>query len=128
MSTLAEQLKLRGFVSEKVFREAEAEREISSVQSRAGLKDAKNCDDLSKAKNMREFKQIAKIILEDDPSQIRTIIQKAHDMYKGKEGDKKFFWFFYQVRDGMKKLPPEKHQELLRKAFRKAGSTFEVSD
>jgi ssDNA-specific exonuclease RecJ len=117
----------KGLVSKKDFQEAEAEKTLNP-QSKGNLKDVKSCEDLSGAKNMRDFKQIAKAILERDPSQIKAIIQKAHDMYMGKEGDKKFFWFFYQVRDGMKNLPSEKHPELLRKAFRKAGATFEVAD
>lgn len=118
----------KGLVSEKTFRETEAEKRLSQEKSRSDLKDVQTVNDLLGARNSREFKQIAKAILERDPNQIKPIIQKAHDMYKGKEGDKKLFWFFYKIRDGMEKLPPEKHQELLRKAFRKAGATFEISE
>lgn len=128
MKTLAEQLREKGLISEKTFRESEAQQALDSQKQGTSPLGSKTFDDLDGCKSMREFKQIAKIILARDKTQIKPIIQKAHDKFKGQKGDKKFFWFFYQIRDGLKNLPAEKHEDLLRKAFRKAGSTFKISD
>lgn len=124
MGTLSEKLFNLGLIPEKQFREQQAQEVLEGERrQQAQISVLKNghrfCDELDTCSIMHEFKHVAKQILLGDPSQIRVIIQKAHRF----KGNKKFIWFFYQVRDGLSKLPAEKHERFLDKAFRKSGST-----
>jgi len=129
MGVFSEKLFELGLIAEKQFREQQAGEFLEGEQQQqAQYKTMKNgyklCDELDTCPTMREFKHVAKQILLGDTSQIRVIIQKAH---RFKE-NKKFIWFFYQVKDGLSKLPTEKHERFLDKAFRKSGSTITLPD
>jgi len=72
---------------------------------------------------------VAEKILLAGTGNISEIVQKAHRFKDdSKPENKKFVWFFYELRDQLKKLPPAKHEELFKKAFRKSGATFELSE
>jgi hypothetical protein len=130
LGTLSEQLFKAGLLSEKQFREQQAEEELEKERlnraqiSKLAINERKDCDELDKCLTMREFKHQAKQILLQESSQIRVVIQKAHRF----KSNKKFIWFFYHVRDDLQKLPQDKHEQFLNKAFRKSGSTFTISD
>jgi hypothetical protein len=101
--------------------------QISEIKKKESLKNSFDLRDLEKATSMHYFKEIARNILERESDQIKEVIRIAHEKFKGKEGDKKFFWFFYQLKDELKKRPKEQHADLFRKAFRRAGWTFKAS-
>lgn len=131
MGTLSEELFRVGLVSEKQFREQQAEEELEGERSRnsqlSQLKSSwkrEGCDELDQCPSMGKFKHLAKEILSKDPSQIRIIIQKAHRF----KANKKFIWFFYQVKDGLEKVPEGKREQLLNRAFRKSGSNLDIPD
>lgn len=132
MGTLLEQLLKAGLLSEKEFQKQQAKEQLMEEQNqRTQLTKLKKggytkYDELDYCDTMRDFKHLAKQLLLQNPSQIRIIIQKAHRFKKENQG-KKFIWFFYQVRDGLQKLPIEKHKQFLNRAFRKSGATFKVS-
>jgi len=84
---------------------------------------------LDSCSSMRKFKEMAEKILIEGAGAIDEVIQKAHRFKDdAKPENKKFIWFFYELRDRLKKLPPAKHEELFRRAFRKNGATFELSE
>lgn len=129
LGTLSEQLFNLGLIPEKQFREQEAKQELAEdEQRRIQLNQAKDgrksCDELDTCATIHSFKYLTKEILLKDPSQIGRIVQKAHRF----KGNRQFIWFIYQVRDELAKLPPEKHEEFLNRAFRKAGWTFKTSE
>ncbi|MCH7759375.1 hypothetical protein IID20_03395 [Patescibacteria group bacterium] len=128
MTSLNEQLFKVGLITEKQFHEADAEEELKNrVDYSAVHHDAPiSCANLDYCDSMQKFKQDAKEILLGDASQIKTIIKKAH-RFKGQPGSKKFIWFFYQVQDALNNLPIEKREQLLKRAFRKAGFMFTIS-
>ncbi len=132
MGALSEKLFKVGLLSEKQFQKQQTEEELMEEQNqKARLDQLKKdrrmrYDELDYCDTMHDFKHLAKQILLQDPSQIRIIIQKAHRFKKHNQG-RKFVWFFYQVRDGLQKLPIEKHKQFLNRAFRKSGATFKVS-
>lgn len=123
MGIFEELLWEKGFKPGKNFMLHKAEH-VSEVKKKEKPKDAYDQTDLERATSMRSFKEIARNILERDSDKIKEVIRIAHEKFKGKEGNKKFFWFFYQLRDELKKRPKEQHAELFRKAFRKAGWTL----
>lgn len=130
MGTLSEQLFKAGLLSEKQLREQQAKEELEGERlnqaqiSQLKVDGRRNCDELDKCLTMREFKYQAKQVLLQDPSKVGVIIQKAHRF----KSSKKFIWFFYQVRDGLQRLPQDKHERFLDRAFRKSGSTFIIPD
>ena len=129
MKSLAEQLLGCGLVSEKQFRETEAEKQLERNSiTVVGNASAGGEQALDASGSMKEFKLAAKKILLQDPSAIHRIIQKAH-RFKGEEPEnKKFIWFFYQVRDQLNTIPVDQHPEFLRKAFRRHGSKIEIEE
>ena len=134
MGILSEQLLRIGLLSEKRFQEQRAMEELEQEQgqqakfAQLAQKGAKcGFTELDQCTSMHEFKLVAKQLLAQDPSKIQTIIQKAHRFKKDGQG-KKFIWFFYQVRDILKKLPAEKREQFLNRAFRRSGSTLEISN
>lgn len=106
-----------------------SEKEIERINNtKPKMSDHFSADDLDRCATMRKFKEMAEIILLAKSANISEVIQKAHRFKDdAKPENKKFIWFFYELRDQLKKLPPAKHEELFRKAFRKSGSTFELS-
>ena len=131
MLSIADQLLKAGLVSEEKYRKYQTEEQIEIIQpAKKPEVDSSfvNCDDLDGCKSMTEFKQGAKEILERDLSQIYVVIQKAHRFKNDTDpAAKKFIWFFYELRDRMKEIKEAKqHEALLKKAFRRRGSTFEI--
>ena len=125
--SLASQLRGLNLISERTFREAEAEVEISAeTGSTAHLGDLMTIADLRKSKNMQSFKKSAQLILMHDPKQIGAIIEVAHVLYRKDEG-KTLFWLLINVRENLKKFPQRK-EEILKKAFRKSGATAILSE
>jgi hypothetical protein len=129
MGTIADQLFRVGLVSEKSFREQQAERDLederrSSAQiAQLSQQKKTELDELDECVTMHDFKFAAKKILLKDPSKIRVIINKAHRFINEEQG-RRFIKFFYQVRDVLKKLPDGAHVQFLEKAFRKHGSVL----
>ena len=105
-------------------------KEISSINdAKIKTSDHFSIHDLDGCPSMRKFKEMAEKILLAGTGTIAEVIQKTHRFKDdSKPENKKFIWFFYELRDQLKKLPPAKHEELFRKAFRKSGSTFELSE
>ncbi len=131
MSSLQEALLAKkGRFSGITVRSMVSEKEIGRVNEiRAKTTDYFSVDDLDSCTSMRGFKEVAKNILLAGTGNILEIIQKAHRFKDDtKPENKKFIWFFYELRDQLRKLPPEKHKELFKKAFRKSGATFELSE
>lgn len=128
--TLADQLFKAGVLAEAKYRQHQANEQIQAIQpvkKEGKLQTFVNCNDLDSCASMTEFKHGAKEILERDPSQIDSVIQKAHRFKNDQDPvAKKFIWFFYELRDRMKKLKPAEREALLQKAFRRRGSTFEL--
>lgn len=130
MGTLSEKLFKLGLISEKELREQEARQEFAEDEKRKGELSllAKNgrrsCDELDSCATIRAFKYLSKEILLKDPLQAGRIIQKAHRFKENRQ----FIWFMYQVRDELAKLPLEKQEAFLNRAFRKAGWTFETPE
>ncbi len=126
--SFAEQLFKAGLVPEKSYRLRIAEEQLDALQAgKPSAKCAVTCRDLDSCSSMTEFKQNAKEILEHDPSQIQNVIQKAHRFKNENDpAAKKFIWFFFELRDRMQPLSHGERGALLRKAFRRHGSTFEI--
>ena len=105
-------------------------KEISSINdAKIKTSDHFSIHDLDGCPSMRKFKEMAEKILLEGTGTIAEVIQKAHRFKDdAKPENKKFIWFFYELRDQLKKLPPAKHEEIFRKAFRKSGATFELSE
>ena len=107
-----------------------SKKEIGRVNdAKPKITDHFSIEDIDGCFSMRKFKEMAERILLDDTADITDIVQKAHRFKDDRKPEnKKFIWFFYELRDRLKKLPPAKHGELFRKAFRKSGATFELSE
>lgn len=129
MGALSEELFKVGLLSEKQFREQQAEKDLEEEQKSsariAQLSQQKKTelDELDECVTMHDFKFAAKKILLKDTSKIRVIINKAHRFINEEQG-RRFIKFFYQVRDVLKKLPAGAHEQFLEKAFRKHGSVI----
>jgi hypothetical protein len=128
MGTIAEQLFKAGLVSERKFREQEAEETLTAerrsqlvVAEIVGKEKPLGCSELDSCATMNDFKFMAKQILLKDPSKIRIIIQKVH-RFKEEDQGMRFIWFFYQVRDRLRDLPAARREQALNKMFRKHGS------
>jgi len=131
MSSLQDALlRVRGHLSGVDVRPQVSEKEITSLNTpKARLPDHFSVDNLDGCPTMRKFKEMAEKILLEGAGTIGEVIQKAHRFKDdAKPENKKFIWFFYELRDQLKKLPPAKHEELFKKAFRKSGATFELSE
>jgi hypothetical protein len=127
MSSLAEALKAAGFKSPRV----EGEKEVEMMNSEIGngkFYSHFNLDQLQECKSIKKFKFVAKGVLENNPHSIGKVIQIAHALFKGKEGDKKLFWILYSVRDNMSCLSTDKYKQLLDRAFRKSGANPTLSE
>ncbi len=128
--SLADQLFKSGVLTEAKYRQHQADEQIEAFQP--VKKEGKpqtfvTANDLDSCASMTEFKHGAKEILGRDPLQIDSVVQKAH-RFKNEEDPaaKKFIWFFYELRDRMRKIKPAEREALLQKAFRRRGSTFEL--
>lgn len=127
MKSLAEQLVGCGLASERQFREVDAEQQLNQPAIKVVKSQSVSCErDLDACATMQEFKQTTKAILLDDPQAIHRIIQKAHRFKGDQPENKKFIWFFYQVRAQLNTVPANRQQEFLQKAFRRRGSTLEI--
>lgn len=127
--SLAEQLFKAGVLPEARFRQHQANAEIEAEVTKKGGKPTSfsRCDDLDSCKSMTEFKHGAKEILERDSSQIDAVIGKAHRFKNDADpAAKRFIWFFYELRDRMKKLHLSDRELLIKRAFRRRGSTFKL--
>jgi len=132
MGILSEQLFRVGLLSKQQLCKQQAEEMLVEEQNQqtkfaqlAKKGEKGGFTELDQCTSMHEFKLVAKQLLSKDPSKIQVIIQKAHRFKKDDQG-KKFIWFFYQVRDRLKKLPAEKREQFLNRAFRRSGSTLEI--
>ena len=129
MSSLADQLLKAGVIKVETYQQHQAEELIEELNRDKKVTKGSafvDCNDLDSCKSMAEFKQGAKEILEKDPSQIRVIVSKAHRFRNSSDPvAKKFIWFFYELWNQMNKRPKE-HPTILKKAFRRHGSTFET--
>jgi len=132
MGILSEQLRRVGLLSEQQFQEQQAEEMLVEEQNQQtkfaqlAQKGAKGgFTELDQTTSMHEFKLVAKQMLLENPSQIHVIIKKAH-RFKNDDQGKKFIWFFYQVRNVLKKLSAEKREQFLNRAFRRSGLTLEI--
>lgn len=128
--SLADKLFRAGVLAEAKYRQHQANEQIEAIQpvkKEGKFSSFVSCNDLDSCASMTEFKHGAKEILERDLSQIDTVIQKAHRFKNDSDpAAKKFIWFFYELRDRMRKLKPAEREALLKKAFRRHGSTFEL--
>ncbi len=127
--SIADQLFKAGVLSEATYRIHQADERLGSSQPMKANKGRSftACNQLDTCTCMTEFKQVAKEILEADSSQIDAVINKAHRFKNDSDPvAKKFIWFFYELRDRMKKLKQNQREALLKKAFRRRGSTFEI--
>ncbi len=136
LGVFSEQLLKVGLLSEKKFQEQrlteeleEGQRSQAQLAQLAELVQKKvgqmGCEELDNCATMHDFKLLAKVILSRDPSKIRIVIQKAH-RFKDDDQGKRFVWFFYQLRDGLRDLPAARREQFLNRAFRRQGSTFLV--
>ena len=125
LASLAQKGQLSGIMVQPQISENEIAR-LNTPEKKAS--DHFSIDNLDECPSMRKFKEMAEKILLAGTANIYEVIQKAHRFKDdSKPENKKFIWFFYELRDRLKKLPPDKHAELFRKAFRKSGATFELS-
>ncbi|MFH1129267.1 MAG: hypothetical protein V1686_00830 [Patescibacteria group bacterium] len=132
MGVLSEQLFRVGLLSKQQLCKQQAEEMLVEEQNQQtkfaqfAQKGAKGgFTELDQTTSMHEFKLVAKQLLLKNPSEIQVIIQKAH-RFKNADQGKKFVWFFYQVRDILKRLSAEKREQFLNRAFRRSGSTLEI--
>lgn len=134
--TLADQLKKHGLISNDSF-EQHRKTEKNHLQANKGKQRSKfkgtkgiitfGEEELNTAKTIKEFKHVAKNMLENDPQAITEILKSAHN-FKKRTGDKKIVWFFYQVRDALKKYPANRIDELIKRMFRKNNPKFELPE
>ena len=130
MGVLGQGLYKAGLLSERKFREQEAE-EISIAERREQLLVAEivgnekplGCSELDACPTMADFMALAKQVLIKDPSKIKIVIIKAHRFKESDQGAK-FIWFFYQVRDKLRDLPVAYREKALNKMFRKHVADF----
>ena len=86
-------------------------------------------ESLDDCSSMRKFKERAEKILLAGTGSLSEIVQKAHRFKDDeKPENKKSIWFFYELRDHLRYRPIEQRDEILRKAFRKSGATFKLSE
>lgn len=130
MSSLQEALLAKkGQLSGITVRPQNSEEEIA----RLNAPKEKPCDhfsveDLDGCPTMRKFKEMAEKILLAGTGSILEILRKAHRFKDNSQPEnKKFIWFFLELRNHLQYRPIEQHNEILRKAFRKSGATFELS-
>ncbi|MFH0853680.1 MAG: hypothetical protein V1853_04730 [bacterium] len=130
MAGMKEALREAGLISDKAHDEASSKQDARrhSCAGQHLSKESKSrpvsMDNLKSAGSIREFKQIAKQLLERSPDVIDEIIQAAHT-WKEKSGGKKLVWLMYQVRDGQQGAGGEVgRKDFLNRAFRKSGSTI----
>ena len=131
MSSLQEALlEKKGQLSGLTVRPMVSDEDVSRVnETRPKMNSHFSIIDLDSCASMRKFKEMAERILLDDASLITEVVQKAHRFKNdSKPENKKFIWFFYELRDQLRKLPLAKHAELFKRAFRKSGATFELPD
>lgn len=126
MTTMADQFKVLGIVSESRHAEVVASQDLLQEKVQKAC-DHVTLDELRQSKNMGHFKHITKQLLEQDKEIIGDIIKVAHEKYNENEG-KKLFWILIRVRESLKNLPADKHQELFNRAFRKSGATPTISE
>ncbi len=128
--SLADRLFKAGVLPEAKYRQHQVAEQINAIQPVRKANKGRlftTCNELDTCTSMTEFKQGAKEILEADSSKIDTVINKAHRFKNDSDPvAKKFIWFFYELRDRMKKVKPSEREVLLKKAFRRRGSTFEI--
>jgi len=130
MSSLQEALLAKkGQLSGITVRPQVSEDEIAHFNTpKEKLSDHFSIENLDTCSSMRKFKEMAEKILLAGTGSIYSIIQKAHRFKDDeKPENKKFIWFFYELRNHLQCRPIEQHDEILRKAFRKSGATFELS-
>jgi len=131
MSSLQEALLAKkGQLSGITVRPQVSEDEIARLNaSKEKLSDHFSIDNLDSCASMRKFKEMAEKILLAGTGTISEIVRKAHRFKDdSKPENKKFIWFFLELRDHLNYRPIEQHEEILRKAFRKSGATFELSE
>lgn len=129
MKSLAEQLVEKGLASEEQIKNAQVARELKALaDERPKLDDHFICIHFEGCQTVREFKEVAKNILLGNPSEINEIIQRAHAFCGDEGGKKKLIWFCYQVRDVLKRAPQSKTEQVLNRAFRRNGATFEIPE
>lgn len=131
MSSLQEALLAKkGQFSNITVRAQVSDAKINRInETKPEISDHFSVNDLDECISMRKFKEMAEKILLAGTGNISEIIQKAHRFKDDKKPEnKKFVWFFYELRDQLKKLPSEKHAELFKRAFRKGGATFKLSE
>ncbi len=136
MNSLADQLNNVGLVSTDKINDHKKKKhqQNQSMQGHLkskfkGTKGIVACDEaqLDIAKTVNDFKHVAKRMLFDDPNTITTIIQKAHE-FRDRTGNKKIIWFFYSVRDGLKKCPSSHKEKLLKRMFRRNNPKFKLPE
>jgi len=122
--SLQEQLFQRGLVSQKKFAEHEAKQVLAREEDQ-GIPVA-DLSELDRCKTVGEFKEVARKVLGNNPGLAQSVLDRANHKFAGKEQDKrKARWFFYAVRDGLRGKSAEEQQRFLKRAFRRAGATFE---
>lgn len=124
MASLQEQLFQKGLVTEKKFREHEAKSTLAAGEQ--GGIPVVDLSELDRCKTLGEFKEAARKVLGANPGLAQSVLDRANHKFAGKEQDKrKARWFFYAVRDGLRGKSAEDQQRFLKRAFRRAGATFE---
>lgn len=126
MNSLAQQLAKAGLVSKNTLKEAEASKILK--QEQVGVSRLQNVvmvDDLKKCRTIRDFKETAKHILLHDAKQIGAVVKMAHD-FKGDDGSKRLIGMMYALRDALKLAPKQEHEQIIKKALRKAGGEVNI--
>lgn len=130
MNDLLEQLFQKGLITGQEYRKRKALNELKSEKggdNRRRRVVSFDLDKLNDAGSVRKFKEIAKEILLQNSSLIQEIIKQAHSL-KDKDGGKKLIWQLYQLRDLLGHTSPDEHEQIIKKAFRKSGATFELPE
>ncbi len=125
--SLADQLAARGLVTERQIVEHCAQIEIDQVATKksktssvAQTSIGTLWHELDKTPTMSEFRSVAHAILLQDDGAIHRVISKAHRFKdETKEENKKFVWFFYALRDSLRSMGADRHDIVLRRAFRR---------
>ena len=125
MPTIQEALLKKGLISEESFEEQKRKKESAQNGPKAKVQSY----DIDGCTTINGFKQTAKMILQEKPEEIQTLIQKAHEKFdKSVSGFKKLMWILYSVKNNSNGLAGDRYQKLLNRAFRKAGADPNISE
>ena len=120
MPSLGEQLLARGLVKERVVREAEGRRDIDALEAERRYRAHVGVEDLDAAADRKEFRELARRVLLQNPGAIGTVIEKAHRFKDDADSHwPRYIAFFYRLRTALEGCRTDSRRvQLIREEFR----------